>query len=155
MDVNDKNLKEMHVLNTFEKLGVWWPHDTGNSVTGRIKYDGGHITLHLMLPLNFADRTNTLATILSNYDIEGSDASLSKIEYVRGILESGERVLLSNCMLVKSYTTNGVCNKLYRVVRMFAGDVNPETDMKGNMISIQYTSLYTWLWPSNNTYQQN
>ena len=147
MDVNNKNLKEMCVLDTFEKLGVWWPYDTENSVTGKIKYDKGHITLHLMLPLDIADHMDTFAKILPNDNLERSNTSLPQLEYVKGILENGERVLLNNCMFVGSHTTNGVYSKSYRASHMFAGNTNPEIDMRGDKISIQYTSLYTWLWP--------
>lgn len=147
MDVKNKNLKEMCVLDTFEKLGVWWPYDTENSVTGRIKYDKGHITLHIMLPLDIADHMDTLAKILPNDNPERFNTSLPQLEYVKGILENGERVLLNNCMFVESHIANGVCSKSYRASHMFAGNVNPEIDMRGDKISIQYTSLYTWLCP--------
>ena len=137
----------MHVLDTFEKLGVWWPHSAKNFVAGRIKYDKGSITLQLMMPLDPADHMDTLTKILPHTNQEKTNESLPKLEYVKGILESGERVLLNNCMFVGFNITNGVYNKFYRVSRMFAGTVNPKTDMKGDRISIQYTSLYTWLWP--------
>ena len=70
-----------------------------------------------------------------------------KINYIRGILESGEHVLLSRCVPVRAYSVNLVWNVFLRVSCMFAGDVRPSIPIKGNRISIPYTSLYTWLWP--------
>ncbi len=137
----------MYALDTFEKLGVWWPHNAENFVAGRIKYDKGSITLQIMMPLDPADHMDTLAKILPHANQENTNESLPKLEYVKGILESGEHVLLNNCMFVKSNITNGVYNKFYRVSRMFAGEADPRTDMKSDRIAIRYTSLYTWLWP--------
>ena len=114
---------------------------------GRIKYEKGTITLQLMMQFDPTEHMDTLTKILPHTNQEKINGGLPKLEFVKGILESGEHVLLNNCMFMGSNMTNGVSNKFYRVSRMFAGEVDPRISIKGDRISIRYTSLYTWLWP--------
>ena len=58
-------------------------------------------------------------------------------------------MLLNNCHVAKFSTANRVLNVSYEASYMLTGDVDPNTNMEGEAISISYTSLYTWLWPQS------
>ena len=137
----------MHVLDTFERLGMWSFDNVENPLAGRIKYNKGQtITLHLILSIDDANQKDVVDKLFKTIP-RNTHAGLLKLQHIHGILESGEYVLLNNCLLAKLSTKNRVLNVFYEASYMLAGDVDPNTNMEGEAISISYTSLYTWLWP--------
>ena len=147
--MKEQTLNNMHILDTFERLGMWSLDNIENPLAGRIKYNKGQtITLHLMLSIADTNQKDVVDKLLKA-SLSSPHADLSKLQYIHGVLESGERVLLNNCHVAKFSTANRALNVFYEASYMLTGDVDPNTNMEGEAISISYTSLYTWLWPQS------
>ena len=145
---NNKNLSDAHVMDNFERIGMWNFPDFKCTVAGLIKYHKGqNITLDLIFSHDNTEHVDILKKINPRNHVQGSTNTIPKIDHIRGILESGEHVLLDDCMLVNQYYVNQVSRTSYRVSRMISGNVMPNNNVEGNRISIPYTSLYTWLLP--------
>ena len=139
----DGGLAEMSIQDSFEKTGMWRLSGSASMVCGKIMYDRTHgIRLQIIL---FLDDTNSLDMMNLFHK---PDPDLRQIQYIRGILETGESVLLDKCKVINLHQTRTITKLTYRVLRMFVGSNMPCDDLKFDKMLVRYTSLYTWLAPN-------
>ena len=120
----------MTFFDDFEIMGIFQIEAFDNTIFGKITYN----------------KYNECRLLI----ISAAGISLiEKLESVRGILETGEQILLEKCIRTHAHLSGSIQRVEYIITRMFIGKNLDWNELKFNKLAIQYTSLYSWLNPAS------
>ena len=141
------------IMGTLDMIGVWDVPGLAGRQTGRLACDKNRKTLTVMA---FVDTATALE--------KGFDPTLETVPAIRGVIETGEHVLLDECAAIgREFATHtseprtdhdggktpGVASSImratYRAKSMYVSRAPLTERPKSSRISVSYTSLFTWL----------
>ena len=145
---------KLTVFDSVDRLGMWYLPGRASPLCGKVVYDPDHLArLRVMEPANMIDSLQ-----------KGLDRAQARVPSIRGVLETGEHVLLDDCFehaknvhLVqrKAGASPGgaeipagsttVASTTYTARRMYVSNAPVPDRPKFARLSVSYTSLFTWL----------
>lgn len=153
IDATPAPVSEGSVLAAFDLIGVWALPGSSALHSGRLSYDKNDIILTIM----------ELANIETAFQ-KMSDRASEKVDTICGVIETGEHVLLDRCFGFKSQFimnqsepwvdhegnkipggVSAIRRTTYRAKAMYVSKVPIPSRPASAMVSVSYTSLFTWL----------
>lgn len=146
---------KLTVFDSVDRLGMWSLPGSASPLCGKVEYDPGRRPLRLRV-MEIAGATTLMQ--------KGLDGSQEKLPLVRGVLETGEHVLLDDCIELAKKTlviqgktgaahggadipagSTAVANTTYMARQMYVSNAPVPDRPKFARMSVSYTSLFTWL----------
>lgn len=131
MSIREENISAKKIYDEFKRLGNWnLPNNKDKPIPGIIIYDKGKIRLETMTSLE-----------KPNEDQFFSNSNLRKHEIIFGKLDTGETIILTNCVWFGHYNQRN----MYTVSQMYVNNTFNESTLMFNKVSVEYSSLFNWL----------
>lgn len=154
MPTSPTHASKLTVFDNVDRLGMWFLPGCTSPLCGKVKYDPDRkASLHVM------EHADVIASLQM-----GLDGTQAKVQSIRGVLDTGEHVLLDECFehAKQIYTvqrqasaapggeeipagTTSVTNTTYIAKQMYVSKAPVPDRPKFTRISVSYTSLFTWL----------
>lgn len=153
IDATPAPVSEGSVLAAFDLIGVWALPGSGALHSGRLSYDKNDIILTIM----------ELANVETAFQ-KMTDPASETADTIRGVIETGEHVLLDRCFGFKSQfimnhsepwpdhegnkVPGGVTTirrTTYRAKAMYVSKAPVPDRPTSARVSVSYTSLFTWM----------
>lgn len=154
MPASPPHASKLTVFDSVDRLGMWSLPGCTSPLCGKVEYDPDRKAR--LRVIEYADVTASLQM--------GLDGSQVRIQSIRGVLDTGEHVLLDECFehAKQIYTvqrqasaapgddeipasTTSVANTTYIAKQMYVSKAPVPDRPKFARISVSYTSLFTWL----------
>ena len=145
---------KLTVFDSVDRLGMWSIPGYASPLCGKVEYDPGHPPrLHV---LEHADAAAPFQ--------KWPDRAQARVQSIRGVLETGEHVLLDDCFELAKQTrtvqrqagvapggeeipasTTSVANTTHIARQMYVSNAPVPDRPRFARMSVSYTSLFTWL----------
>ncbi len=131
MSLHEENISAKKMYDEFKRLGSWnLPENKDKTIPGIIIYDKGRITLETMTSLEKPNEEQFF-----------SNPNLQKHEIVFGRLDTGENIILTDCVWFGHYNQR----HKYTISHMYVNNTFNEPTLTFNKVSVEYSSLFNWL----------
>lgn len=144
---------EVPIMGTFDRFGLWEVPGMGGLHSGKLVCGKNNKVLYAMAPADLMDGLE-----------KGLDPALETVAVIRGVIETGEHVLLDRCAnvgrrLTSYYSepradregsempggTSSIAAKTYMARSMYVSRAPVPRRPASTRASVSYTGLFTWL----------